>query len=155
VTWRNPQIYLDVPAGHQCCVGARKVRLGKADRHVAKWADSVEAADLYISVITVQEIEIGVLLVERRDSPQGAIFRKWLDEHVTPAFEGRILSVDATVALRSARLHVPDPRPVRDGLIAATAMVHGMTVVTRNVADFEPAGVAVLDPWKPLSVRGA
>ena len=125
----------------------RKIRLGKADPHVADWADSVDAVDLYLSVITVQELEIGVLLAERRDPSQGAIFRTWLNSHVLPAFTGRILVVDTAVAQRSARLHVPDPRPVRDGLIAATALVHGMTVVTRNVADFAPTGVATLNPW--------
>jgi len=125
----------------------RKIRLGKADPHVADWADSVDAVDLYLSVITVQELEIGVLLAERRDPSQGAIFRAWLNSHVLPAFTGRILVVDTAVAQRSARIHVPDPRPVRDGLIAATALVHGMTVVTRNVADFVPTGVATLDPW--------
>ena len=73
--------------------------------------------------------------------------RAWLNGHVLPAFEGRILDVDTAIARRSARLNVPEPRPVRDGLIAATALVHGMTVVTRNVVDFVPTGVAVLDPW--------
>ncbi len=125
----------------------RKVRLGKANRHVAKWADSVDAADLFLSAITIQELEMGVLLAERRDPSQGAIFRAWLNGHVLPAFNGRVLSVDIAVAQRSARLHVPDPRPVRDALIAATALVHGMTVVTRNVADFEPTGVLILNPW--------
>ena len=125
----------------------RKIRLGKADVHVAAWADSIDAADLYLSAITVHELEIGVLLAERRDPSQGAVFRAWLNSHVLPAFAGRILAVDTAVAQRSARLHVPDPRPVRDGLIAATALVHGMTVVTRNVADFEPMGVQILNPW--------
>ena len=125
----------------------RKIRLGKADSYVAAWADSVDATDLYLSAITIQELEIGVLLVERRDSSQGAVFRAWLNGHVLPAFTGRILTVDTAVVLRSARLHVPDLRPVRDGLIAATALVHGMTVVTRNVADFEPTGVPTLNPW--------
>lgn len=125
----------------------RKVRTGKADKHVAIWADSVDVADLYLSVITVQELEIGVLLAERRDPAQGAIFRAWLDQHVLPAFADRILAVDTAVVLRSARLHVPDLRPVRDGLIAATALVHGMTVVTRNTADFEQTGVRMLNPW--------
>ena len=125
----------------------RKIRLGKADSYVAAWADSVDATDLYLSAITIQELEIGVLLVERRDSSQGAVFRAWLNGNVLPAFTGRILTVDTAVALRSARLHVPDLRPVRDGLIAATALVHGMTVVTRNVADFEPTGVPTLNPW--------
>ena len=125
----------------------RKIRLGKADDHVADWADSVDAGDLFLSVITLQELEIGVLLAERRDSSQGAVLRAWLNGHVLPAFTGRILAVDTVVAQRSARLHVPDPRPVRDGLIAATALVHGMVVVTRNVADFEPMGVSTLNPW--------
>ena len=125
----------------------RKVRAGKADAQVALWADSVDAADLYLSVISVQELEIGVLLAERRDATQGAVLRAWLNGHVLPAFADRILSVDTAVARRSAQLHVPDPHPVRDGLIAATALVHGMTVVTRNVADFETTGVQLLNPW--------
>lgn len=125
----------------------RKIRFGKADSHVADWADSVDAADLYLSAITIQELEIGVLLAERRDPSQGAIIRAWMTGHVLPAFAGRILAVDTAVAQRSARLHVPDPRPVRDGLIAATALVHGMTVVTRNVTDFEPTGVPIVNPW--------
>ncbi len=125
----------------------RKIRVGKADSQVAAWADSVDAADLYLSVITVQELEIGILLAERRDPTQGAVFRAWLNKQVLPAFAGRILAVDMAVAQRSAQLHVPNPRPVRDGLIAATALVHGMTVVTRNVDDFEPTGVAVFNPW--------
>jgi len=125
----------------------RKIRLGKADGRVAHWADSIDATELYLSVITIQELEIGVVLVERRDPSQGAVFRAWLNAHVLPAFSGRILVVDTAVAQRSARLHVPDPRPVRDALIAATALVHGMTVVTRNVADFEPTGVSILNPW--------
>lgn len=129
----------------------RKIRLGKADVHVAAWADSVVAADLFLSVITIQELEIGVLLAERRDPSQGAVFRTWLNNHVLPAFAGRILSVDTAVAKRSALLHVPDPRPVRDGLIAATALVHGMTVVTRNLADFEPTGVITLNPWHTMT----
>ena len=125
----------------------RKVRLGKADPHVAGWADTTDAGDMYVSVIAIQELEIGVLLAERRDPSQGAVFRAWLDGRVLPAFAGRILAVDTAVAQRSARLHVPNPRPLRDGLIAATALVHGMTVVTRNVADFEPTGVPVFNPW--------
>ena len=125
----------------------RKVRLGKADQRVARWADSVDATDLYLSAITIQELEIGVLLAERRDPVQGAVFRTWLNSHVLPAFAARVLPVDTAVAQRSARLHVPDPRPVRDCLIAATALVHGMTVITRNVADFEPTGVKTVNPW--------
>jgi len=126
----------------------RKIRVGKADPCVVKWADSVNAADLYISAIVLHELEIGVLLAEQRDPSQGAILRTWLDNHVLPAFSGRILPVDAAVAIKSAGLHVPNPRPVRDGLIAATALVHGMTVVTRNINDFLPCGVALVNPWQ-------
>ena len=125
----------------------RKVRLGKANANVARWADSVATPDLYLSVVTIQELEIGVLLAEQRDARKGAIFRTWLNSHVLPAFEGRILPVDLAVALQSAKLHVPNPHPVRDGVIAATALVHGMTVVTRNVDDFTKTGVSVLNPW--------
>ena len=126
----------------------RKVRLGRADARVAVWADSVEPVDLYLSAITVQELEIGVLLVERRDPTQGAVFRAWLNTQVLPAFADRILPVDTAVAQCSAKLHVSNLRPVRDGLIAATALVHGMTIVTRNVADFEPCGIRLLNPWE-------
>jgi predicted nucleic acid-binding protein len=125
----------------------RKVRAGKADARVADWADRVNAADLFVSAIVVQELEIGVLLVERRDPVQGAVLRAWLDGNVLPAFEGRVLDVDTQVARISAQFHGPDPRPVRDSLIAATALVHGLTVVTRNVADFESTGVPVFNPW--------
>jgi predicted nucleic acid-binding protein len=131
----------------------RKVRAGKADANVAAWADSVDASDLYLSVISVQELEIGVLLAERRDPSQGAIFRAWFTAHVLPVFAGRVLMVDTAVALRGARLHVPDPGPVRDALIAATALVHGMTVVTRNVNDFMPTGVPILNPWLSVQVN--
>lgn len=125
----------------------RKIRLGKADAYVAAWADSVDATDLYLSVITVQELETGVLLAERRDPVQGAVLRAWLNDQVLPAFAGRVLPVDTAVALRSARLHVPNQRPVLDALIAATALVHGMTVATRNVADFEQTGARTINPW--------
>lgn len=125
----------------------RKVRAGKADRNVTRWADSVETADLYVSVIAIQELEIGILLVERRDGQQGAVLRRWMEDHVLPAFEGRILPVDVVIARRSAKLHIPDPRPIRDALIAATALTQDMTVITRNVADFTPMKVQILNPW--------
>jgi predicted nucleic acid-binding protein len=126
----------------------RKVRLGKAAPHVARWSDSVEAVALFISAVTVLELEIGILRMERRDMRQGKPMRVWLDDHVRPAFRHRILPVDEAVALQCARLHVPDPRPERDALIAATALVHGMTVVTRNVEDFAGTGAALFNPWE-------
>jgi predicted nucleic acid-binding protein len=125
----------------------RKIRLGKADPHVAQWADSVDAGSLHISAITVLELEIGILQLERKDPRQGAVLRTWLDTLVLPEFNGRIFPVDTAVAQRCASLHVPDPRTERDALIAATALVHGLTVVTRNLADFEPTGALVINPW--------
>ena len=126
----------------------RKIRLGKADKFVSQWSDSVNTAELYLSVITLQELEIGVLLAEYRNPAKGALLRGWLNKQVIPAFSGRILPVDTAVVIRSAKLHVPNPRPVRDGLIAATALVHGMTVVTRNISDFASCGVALINPWE-------
>jgi predicted nucleic acid-binding protein len=121
----------------------------KADRNVVAWASTIPAASFFLSAISILEIELGALLSARKDAAQGAVLRAWIDGQILPRFEGRILPVDTAVAQRCARLHVPDPRAQRDALIAATAMVHGLAVVTRNVADFEPAGVALINPWEP------
>lgn len=126
----------------------RKVRSGRANKHVARWGERADAAALFISVVTLQELEMGVLLAERKDPKQGAVLRAWLDGQVLPAFAERIIPIDESVALRAAALHVPDPRPVRDAYIAATALVHGLTVVTRNVADFEGTGAEIVNPWQ-------
>ena len=121
----------------------------KAHPSVRMWAASLPAASLYLSVISILELEIGIHLVERRDWKQGLILRAWMAGHVLPTFTGRILAIDTEVAQRGATLHVPNPRPDHDALIAATALVHGMTVVTRNVSHFQPMGVAVVNPWQP------
>jgi predicted nucleic acid-binding protein len=125
----------------------RKAKSGKADKNVVAWAAGVPAFSLFLSSITVLELEIGVLLAERRDPVQGVSLRAWLDGRVLPSFSGRILPFDTAVALRCAKLHVPNPCAERDALIAATALVHGMRVVTRNVDDFQPTGVNILNPW--------
>jgi predicted nucleic acid-binding protein len=125
----------------------RKAKAGKADLNVVAWAEGVQASSLFLSAISILELETGILLLERRDAAQGAVLRTWLDGYVLPAFSGRILAVDTVVAQCCARLHVPDPCAERDGLIAATALVHGMTVVTRNLADFASTRVPALNPW--------
>lgn len=125
----------------------RKAKAGKADAGVVAWASTVPAAEMFLSAISVLELEMGVLLIERRDAAQGAILRNWLNLNVIPTFADRILPVDTAVAQRCARLHVPDPRAERDALIAATALVHGLVVVTRNVADFAASGVGMVNPW--------
>jgi predicted nucleic acid-binding protein len=125
----------------------RKLRTNKADPKFAAWAATLNPADLFISVITVHELEIGVCLSERRDPPKGALFRRWLETQVLPTFEQRILAIDTVTARRAAKLHIPDPQPINDALIAATALVHNLTLATRNVADFKSAGLNVLNPW--------
>lgn len=125
----------------------RKTKAGKADKNVTAWASSVFAGHLFLSAITILELELGVLLLERRDQAQGAVLRAWLDGHVIPAFADRVLAVDTPIARRCAGLHVPKPIAQRDALIAATALEHGMTVVTRNVDDFKSTAVQILNPW--------
>ncbi len=122
-------------------------RRDRANSGVLAWASAVHRSDLFLSTITILEVEIGALLIQRRDPTQGRVLRAWIDGQILPSFAGRILPVDTAVAQRCARLHVPDPRAERDALIAATALVHSLTVVTRNVADFEPMGVDLLNPW--------
>lgn len=126
----------------------RKANVRKADGNVVKWATGVLPAAVFLSVITILELEQGILQMERRDPAQGAFLRGWLGGNVLPAFAGRVLPVDTAVAQRCARLHVPDPQAERDALIAATALVHGMTIVTRNVTDFTTSGVRTIDPWQ-------
>lgn len=122
-------------------------RVDKAPQQILDWAASVDAEDFYLSVITILEIEQGILIKRRKDKVQADIYRDWLHNDILVRFEDRILPIDLAVARRCARLHVPDPRSERDALIAATALVHGMTVVTRNEADFKATGVPLIDPW--------
>jgi toxin FitB len=127
----------------------RKVRAGKAHPGVTAWASSVPSGQLFLSSITIHELEHGVLLAERADQTRGAVLRRWLDESVATAFDNRVLPVDEPVARRAAALHIPDPAPFRDALIGATALVHRMAVVTRDVKDFERFDdLEVVNPWQ-------
>ena len=128
----------------------RKAGSGRADPNVVSFLSGQDANALYISAVTLMELDLGVLLLERRDPTQGARLRAWMNDYVLPEFSERIVPVDQAVARRCARLHAPDPRPERDAFIAASALVHGMTVLTRNVADFAPMGVPLINPWNPV-----
>jgi len=128
----------------------RKAPSGRANANVIAWAASVTTSMLFLSSITILEIEIGILQIERRDSVQGALLRDWLEGQVLTAFDGRLIAFDTAVARRCAALHVPDRRPDRDAMIAAIALVHGLRVVTRNTTDFVDTGVPLLNPWEPL-----
>jgi toxin FitB len=132
----------------------RKIGSGRAHPGVAEWARSVDAALFYLSIITVMEIELGLLRLERKDRGQAAHLRIWFTNQVLDEFADRIIPVDQVVASKAASLHVPDPRPERDAYIAATALVHGMTVITRNVADFAPMNVRLLNPWEDETNAG-
>jgi predicted nucleic acid-binding protein len=128
----------------------RKAGDGKADGNVVAWLSNVDAATLFLSAVTLMEIELGILRIERRDPTQGAKLRVWMNDYILPEFVDRTLPVDTAVALRCAALHVPDPFSERDAFIAATASVHGMTIITRNLADFKSAGVPLLNPWNAM-----
>lgn len=121
---------------------------GRRNPAVVTWLRGKHPDVLWTSVVSGLELEKGVRLMERRDAAQGAVLRAWFEGEIVPLFSGRTLEIDLAIAREAGRLHVPDPRPDRDALIAATALVHGLTAVTRNVRDFAPMGVPVVDPWE-------
>ncbi|NSY98271.1 type II toxin-antitoxin system VapC family toxin, partial [Agrobacterium tumefaciens] len=126
----------------------RKVGDGKADLNVTTWLGAKDSRDLYISAITILELERGILSIQRRDIEQGSRLRAWMDSRVRPEFAERILSINEAIATRCAHLHILDRRNEADALIAATAIVHGLVVVTRNIHDFQGTGVVLVDPWR-------
>ena len=129
---------------------SRKLHSGRADANVSHWLRTTSPVETFISVFTVFELELGIRLKERQDEAQGKALRRWLEASILPGFMNRILEPDTEVARQCAALHVPDPASDRDAWIAATALKHGLTVVTRNVADFQRTGVNLLNPWDPV-----
>ncbi|MCF3638758.1 type II toxin-antitoxin system VapC family toxin [Rhizobium sp. TRM95111] len=125
----------------------RRVASGKADPNVVVWNEAVDPAETFISSVVLHELEIGVRLVEHNDPAAGRVLRNWLENAVLTAFSGRILPLDEAAAVQAAQWHVPNPKPINDAYIAATAFTHRMTLVTRNVKDFEGMGVALVNPW--------
>jgi len=119
-------------------------RRNRAHPDVLAWAESVSSADLRLSVVTALELDLGRRLLARKDPEQADRLALWIDRTLQSQ---PVLPVDLAVARKAAELHVPNPRDPRDALIAATALIHRLTVVTRNVRDFEPTGVPLLDPW--------
>lgn len=125
-----------------------ELRHGKSNpsEQVRRWAAGQPSSRLFLSSISILELEIGIQALERRTPPQGSALRTWL-AGVRAAFAGRILPFTENTATVCASLHVPDRRSERDAMIAATAIEHGFTVVTRNVSDFPETGLALVNPW--------
>ncbi|MBT8588560.1 type II toxin-antitoxin system VapC family toxin [Polynucleobacter paneuropaeus] len=125
----------------------RKAGTGRISKRVEQWAEGISANSMFISVISIFELEMGILQIERRDKKQGSVLRKWLNKNVLGTFSERVLPIDTAVAQRCASLHVPNPKSERDAMITATAIEHRMMIVTRNVSDFSQSGVKIFDPW--------
>jgi predicted nucleic acid-binding protein len=125
----------------------RKVSSGRAHPNVVVWNEAADPAETFISSVVLHELEIGVRLVERQDVVAGKVLRNWLENAVLTTFSGRILPLDNAAAVQAAQWHVPDPKPINDAYIAAIAFTRRMTLVTRNIGDFEGMGVSLMNPW--------
>ena len=125
----------------------RKAKTGRCDAGVMRWASGVARQNLYMSAISLLELENSVAKAERKDRVQAAPLRSWLDDQVMKAFDGRILPVDAGVVKKRAALNHAESKSERDALVVATAQLHGLVLVTRNVAAFKTTRVKLFNPW--------
>jgi predicted nucleic acid-binding protein len=119
----------------------------RANSNVTAWLAATDSNSLYTSVVVMMELERGILGMERKDPQQGAILREWLNAVIKPAFAGRVLPIDERTTAICAALHIPSQAPANDAWIAATALQHGYTLITRNTADFERTGAKLLNPF--------
>ncbi len=122
------------------------------DPNVQTWVGGVADGDLYLSVLTVGEIRTGIERLQPRDGARADVFATWLAE-LQKRFAQRIIAIDTRIAQEWSRLNAQQPRNTVDSLIAATALVHDLTVVTRNTADFEGCEVGLVNPWTPLEAK--
>ncbi len=126
----------------------RHLSTTRMNQQVNQWLQSIHLEDAFLSVFSLFELEKGILLKQRKDPLQANILRQWLSANIMPVFKDRVLLFDSQLSELAASLHVPDPKPEIDSFIAATALHHGFTLVTRNVQDFESMNVSLLNPWE-------
>ncbi|ADG10049.1 type II toxin-antitoxin system VapC family toxin [Caulobacter segnis] len=122
----------------------REAKGGRADPALTAWASGAARTSLFLSALTLLELETAVARAERKDKTQGPALRDWLDNRVGRAFDGRILPIDAAVVRRRASVSLTDGR---DALLAATALEHGLTLVTRDPAFAKLPRLKLLNPW--------
>lgn len=127
-----------------------ELRRRHPDPHVLDWYGTVTSAEIYLSVLTIGEIRLGIERMRRKDNAQADILEHWL-RGLRATYQDHIVDVDAAAAEEWGRLNVPDPLPVIDGLIAASARIRGWTLVTRNTADLARTAVQTLNPFDPLA----
>jgi toxin FitB len=130
-----------------------EVRRRRPDPHVLAWWDTVTSAEIFISALTIGEIRLGIQRLFRKDARQAELLEQWL-HGLRVTYQDHIVDVDPAIAEEWGRLNVPDPLPVIDGLLAATARIRGLTLVTRNTADLARSGVPMLNPFGPSASSG-